>query len=340
MRTSSGRTDRFHDAVDDLIEVQVVGIDDHGVAGRFERRDRPLRVDPIPELDLSAHRLLVDSFTAAFELGGATPDLLVEARDQKEFVVGVGKDNRADIAARHDDALLAHAPLLGHERLAHAGDGRDDGQGVGVIHVVDAFGQLHAIRPHSLAIDADRISVGEPRHGLRVTRVDAALGCHPGDRPVHQPAIYKRKAELLRDSLADRGFARRHAPIDRDDHGSSRPVARRSAATSPSDSPRPPPVLSRPSLKGPNAVRRRETTLWPMAWTMRRTWRFLPSRITMRISARPESRAPLVARSISTSAGAVMPSSSLTPSRSVFSCLEAGTPATTTSYSLATVYRG
>src|SRR6266480_2602046 len=240
MRISSGRPDRLHDAVDDLLEVQVVGIDDHGVVGRFERRDGPLRVDPIPELDLSAHRRFVDS-------------------------------------------------------------------------------------------------LGAPRHGLGVTRVDAALGSHPCDGPVHQSAIYKRKAELLGDALADRGFARRHPSVDRDDHGSSRPVARRSAATSPSDSTRQPPVLSRPSLSGPNAVRRRETTLWPMAWSMRRTSRFLPSRITMRISALPESRAPLVARSISTSAGAVMPSSSLTPSRSVLSCLEAGTPATTTSYSLATL---
>jgi len=87
-----------------------------------------------------------------------------------------------------------------------------------MIHVVDAFGQLDAIRPHPLALDADLIGLGEPRHGLGVTRVDTALGSHPCDRPVHQPAVYKRKAELLGDALADRGLARRHASVDRDDH--------------------------------------------------------------------------------------------------------------------------
>src|SRR5207245_5734935 len=123
MCTSSWRTDRFHDAAQNFIEVQVVRVDDHSVTGRFERRDRALRVDSVPELDLSAHCLLVNSFAAAFELRGATPHLLVEARDQEELVVGLGEDNRADIAPRHDDALLPHAPLLRPERLAPATDG-------------------------------------------------------------------------------------------------------------------------------------------------------------------------------------------------------------------------
>ena len=68
------------------------------------------------------------------------------------------------------------------------------------------------------------------------------------------------------------------------------------AATSASPSRRQPPTFSRPSFNGPKPTRRSECTLWPIPCTMRRTWRWRPSRMTIRSSARPESRLPGVTR--------------------------------------------
>src|SRR5690348_1481738 len=335
MRTSVPHV--IEDAFDDLLQIQVVGVDDHRVVRRTQWRDRTLGIDAIPKLDLPAHRLLVDALATPLVLSRAAPHLLVEARHEEELVVGVGKHDGADVASGHDNAIPGHLPLLLDQRPADTRGRRHHRQRVGVVRVVDALGELVAVGPHTLAVDADLRRLGQPRDRVAVVRVDPAHRGEACDGPVHQAAVDEWKAQALGDAPAHGRFPRGDAPVDRHYHRGSSPVARRSAATSPLDSTRNPPVLRRPRRRGPNAVRRSASVLWPIACSMRRTWRCLPSRITTRSSARPESRSPVVARTISTSAGAVTPSSSCTPRRSASRLARVGTPAVTTSYSLDTL---
>src|SRR6266480_5973629 len=335
-RTSSARPNPARDALDDLVEVEVVCVDDDRVGRRPERRDRAIRVDTVAQLDLLAHRILVHPLATPLVLRRATADLLVQAGDKEELELGVGEDDGPDVATRHDHTRPGHLALLLDQRLAHTSDRGDHGKGVGVVGVVDAVGQLGPIRPNPLALHADDGRLGERCHRVAVARVDASLGREPRDGAIHQAAVDERKPEPLGDATAHRRLARGDATVDRDDHLGSSPVARRRASTSPGESTRQSPLFKRPSLSGPNALRSRAITLWPTACNMRRTWRCLPSVMTIRSSARPESRSPLVARTTSTSAGAVMPSSSLTPRRKTSSWRASGIPATVTAYSLAT----
>src|SRR5712692_3193693 len=186
--------------------------------------------------------------------------------------------------------------------------------------------------------------------------VDPALGCEPSDGSIHQAAVDEGKPQSLSHAAPGGRFAGRHATVYSDDHlplptcrgggpkglrgdGLSAAIATAlcSAATSASPSTRHPPVFRRPSFSGPKPTRRSEWTLWPIACSMRRTWRCLPSRITIRTSAIPESRLPGVIRSTSTSAGAVTPSSSLTPLRKVSTSELLGLPLTCATYSFASL---
>ena len=56
------------------------------------------------------------------------------------FRGGVGKDDSADVAPRHDHASVAEPPLLLHQRLAHARDRGNSRQGIRVFNVVDSLG--------------------------------------------------------------------------------------------------------------------------------------------------------------------------------------------------------
>src|SRR5712691_280565 len=134
--------------------------------------------------------------------------------------------------------------------------------------------------------------------------VDPALGCEPGDGSIHQTAVDEGKPKGLSHPAPGGRFAGRHATVYSDDHFSLTDCRRGdglsvamgtapcSAATSASPSTRHPPVFRRPSFSGPKPTRRSDWTLWPIACSMRRTWRCLPSRITIQTSAVPESQLP------------------------------------------------
>ena len=122
-------------------------------------------------------------------------------------MIGAGEDDRADVATGHHNTRLTHVSLLRDERLAHAGDRRDDRQRVRVVGVVDALSKLGAISPHPLAFDANAVRIREPGHRIRVTWIDAA-GCREAcDRAIHQAAVDERETHLLRHPPAHGGFA-------------------------------------------------------------------------------------------------------------------------------------
>src|SRR6266567_2099595 len=317
----------------------MVGVDDDGVRRRTQGRHRALGVEPITGLNLATHHLGIDALAAALVLSRTPANLLVQARDEEELVVGVGEDDRPDVPARHHHAIVAKLPLLRDQRLANARHGRYAGQGLGEVGVVDTLGQLHPVRPYAIAVHCHVHRLRQLCHRIRVGGVDAALRGQPGDGPIHEAAVDERQAEPICHSPADSRLSGGHAAVDGDDHCGSIRTARRSASTSASPSTRQSPTFNRPSLSGPNPTRRKDCTLWPTACSMRRTWRWRPSRITTRTSVLPAPTAgskPMT----STSAGAVLPSSRSTPPRSDSRSLALGLPATTTTYSLATLYRG
>src|SRR5256885_7889610 len=278
--------------------------------------------------------LLADRLSTPLVLGSAAPHLLGQARRQEELVVGIRKHDGADVAAGHDDAVLAHLPLLRDQSLAHARRGRDHRQGVREVGVVDALRELLAVRPHPLALDSDQRAVRESGRCFRIMWVDPLLGAKPRDGAIHQSAVDEGKPKRVRDAPSHRRLARSDAAVDGDDHG--RPDALRRAATSASRSTRQFPSLRRPRRSGPKAVRFSACTRCPTASSMRRTWRWRPSRLTTRSSA----AGPGSTRITSTSAGAVTPSSSSTPERSRARSLRLGVPPTIATYSLSTLYRG
>src|SRR4029077_14573931 len=226
--------------------------------------------------------------------------------------------------------------LLVHKRRTHSGDGRDAGQGLGEIGVVDAVGHLNPIRPDAVTFDGQTNRFRQPGHGLRVTGIDTSLGGEPGDCPVHQAAVDERQTEPVRHALAHSRLASCHPAIDGDDQLGSIRTARRSASTSGSPSTRQSPTFKRPSFKGPKPVRLNDWTLCPTTCSIRRTCRCRPSRMTTRSSVRG---APGTGSKFTTSisAGAVLPTSSSTPFLSDSRSVSFGLPATIARYSLATL---
>src|SRR5713226_379435 len=342
MRRSPAHASLFdvpHEEVDHLVDGEVVGVDHKRNRNRPQWRHRPLGIEAVPGLHLSTHHGGIDPLPATLELAFPPAHLLVQARGQEEFVVRVGKYDGADITACHHHAVASKLSLLRDQRLAHARVGRYARQGFGEVGVVNPVGQLHPVRPHALAVHCEVNQVRELSHRVSVAGVDAALGCDPGDGAVHEAAVDEREAKPLGDPLADRRLPGRHTAVDGDDHGGSIRTARCRASTSASPRTRQSPVFKRPSFNGPNPVRRNDCTLWPTACSIRRTWRWRPSRMTTRSSVWPEPNAGSKPAT-STSAGAVLPSSRSTPLRSSSRSLALGLPATTATYSLATLYRG
>src|SRR5216684_434518 len=94
----------LQDAINNAVDVQMVGVDRDRVWRRTQRRHRALRVDAVARLDLFAHCLLVHALTASFELRGSAPYLLVQAGGEKELVLCIRKDDGADVAPRHDNS--------------------------------------------------------------------------------------------------------------------------------------------------------------------------------------------------------------------------------------------
>src|SRR4030081_2142390 len=131
MRTSRPRSDGLDDAIDHLVDVEMVGVDHDRIRGWAQWSNGPLAVDAIAVLNLFAHRLFVDTLASALVLSRAPADLLLRARDQKEFVVGVGKDDGSDVAPGHHHARTSHLPLLLDKCLAYPRCGRNDRKGVG-----------------------------------------------------------------------------------------------------------------------------------------------------------------------------------------------------------------
>src|SRR5262245_12905602 len=189
---------------------------------------------------------------------------------------------------------------------------------------------------------ADDGNVTEPHRAGRRGRVDGGDVSRRGERDaddvvvIHVVAL-EQLLQHLDDALGDvlrlvavdgcRGAQGSHCCRHPHKVVASIDAARSSARTSSVSSDRHCPGASCLSAIGPILVRTSLITGWPTASSMRRTWRLRPSWIVMRTTFGSTSVA---------FAGAVIPSSSSTPSRSLRSDPRDGRPSTSATYSLAT----
>src|SRR5438270_13267399 len=130
------------DELDNLVGVEIVGIDDDRVWRRPQRGDGSFGVDTISCLHLSPHRFGVDALSAPLELSRTASHLLIEARGQEEFVVRVWKHDGPDVSARHHDAIARRLSLLLDQGLAHPWDGGYPRQRLREVGVVDAVREV------------------------------------------------------------------------------------------------------------------------------------------------------------------------------------------------------
>src|SRR5665213_3619246 len=99
MRTSSGwgsLVDESEDRIDHLVDGQVIGVDDDGIARGPQWGHCAFGIDTVAGRHLLAHGVLIYVLAALFVLRSATPHLLLEARGEEEFAISVGEHNGAD----------------------------------------------------------------------------------------------------------------------------------------------------------------------------------------------------------------------------------------------------
>ena len=114
--------------------------------GRAERGDGALRVDLVAAAEVLKHHLLGYRCSVADELGVAAARALLGRGVEIDLEVGVGQDDGADIAAGHHDRVLAgEVALLAHERLADAGDPRDERDVLLDLGGAQAIGDVDAV---------------------------------------------------------------------------------------------------------------------------------------------------------------------------------------------------
>ena len=159
---------------------------------------------------------------------GPPPGPLLDRGVEEELQVGVGQDDRPDVAAGHDDParLRGEGPLpleQGRAELGDPADGRDrvvDARGVDLVgHVARRRRVTWASRPFASATSS--ISETSPtsarRIGAGAVDADLPLEGEPGRGPVQQAGVAEAVAEAERGGGADARLPGRARPIEGDD---------------------------------------------------------------------------------------------------------------------------
>ena len=141
---------------------------------------------------------------------------------EEDLEVRIGQDDRADVAARHDDPAAVDQPALPLEqRGPQLRDGGDGGHGGidrrapdirGVVDVIDKDA-----RQGARTIRRELDLVDEAAHRVRVRGGHVPGEGQPRHRPIQQPRVAEPVAELQRGRLADTAFARRTRAVEGDD---------------------------------------------------------------------------------------------------------------------------
>ena len=203
-----------------------------GVGGRLQRGGLALAVGLVAgdELGLDGGALLgvglglgVGGRVAAVALHGAAQGACGGVGREEHLDLGVGEDDRADVAALgHDVARLGCLALDREHGGSHLGHGRD-GADVGVhLGRADLGGAVLAVDEHDGALggvyEADVELVGQLAHRDGVVDVEATGNRGVGDGAVHRARVEVGEVGALGHGAGDGGLAGARGAVDGDDH--------------------------------------------------------------------------------------------------------------------------
>ena len=142
------------------------------------------------------------------DLGGAAARALLGRGGEEDLQLGVGRDDRPDVAALGDVVPVGDELALAlDERGAHLRPRRDLRRARADLRRADQRADVLAVERHA-AVEADRA-------GGRVGRA-AQVGERDG--AVHRAGVEVREAERRGDGARDGGLAGARGPVDGDEH--------------------------------------------------------------------------------------------------------------------------
>ena len=162
---------------------------------------------------------------------GSAPGPLLDRRVEEDLQVGVGQDDRPDVAPGHDDpaGLRGQRPLALEERRPQLRDPRHGRDRLVDARRVDVAGDVDAVDGHvgqPAVLVGDELDLGDERDErgrVAVGRRRRALEGQPGRRAVEQARVAEPVAELERRSGTDARLAGRAGAVEGDDEsGASR----------------------------------------------------------------------------------------------------------------------
>src|SRR5450759_5043225 len=195
-----GLADGANDGRDRIVEGDAIGIDDDRIGGAPKRRGFTTRVDGVATLQVFEYSDRLGAVRCELALRGPPPRPLLDRGGEVDLHVGVGQDNRADVAAGHDDRAFsgdaAWASYQSRSQLRHLGVVRNDPVDGRKMHLV---GHVEAARPDvaqaAAIVGCEFHFVGEGDEGLSLVRRDSPLARQPGHGAVEQPRVAKTVAE-------------------------------------------------------------------------------------------------------------------------------------------------
>ena len=227
---------------DDVVDLEVGRVDEHGVLGRLH----PLAVELVARTEVGRERVRAD----VGALGLAAPRADVGIGLQVDLHLGVGRDDGADVAPLdHDVPLMAELALPLAHHLAHLVVARDDGDHAVDARLPDRRGHVGARDRHAARLVEDhRVPARELPERLRLGERQPFAHREPGEGAVHRARVEVAEAEPLREIAGDGALAGSGRSIDGDDH--LRVTCSRRSWKPGKDTP----TLSKPSISTPSRL--------------------------------------------------------------------------------------
>ena len=152
-------------------------------------------------------------------LGGAAPHAFLCLGVQKNFQIGIRKNNRADIAAFHHHVILfADGPLLFKQCAPDTRNRRHQRCRPGNLRRANGFGNILAVQHDagSVHFEVDARSTRQLLHAMHIGRVELLAQCPQRHRAVHRTAIDVGETQTGSQTAGDGTLARCRRAVNRD----------------------------------------------------------------------------------------------------------------------------
>ena len=213
--------DRALDDVDRSLEGVAVGLDDHGVVGGAQGRDRPVAIEVVADPELLADGLGLVAGRIQAALVDPPHRALLDRGVEEQLEIGIGQHDRPDVAPRDDDpAALRERALAREQGRPHVADLRHvRHRGVNV-RAARLVGRVRAVQEDAGqpagAVVGERDATDQVDEAGRVVGRDAFAQRGRGQRPVQEAGVDEAQAETARRCRADAALAARGGAVERD----------------------------------------------------------------------------------------------------------------------------